>query len=215
MVGTFGKGLGFALRLDERRAPGRDGHEGFDFEYFELWAAQFGIDYEIWTRDDQEHVDEPREQHARIFGWTQTDGETIESNGQARTMGQTKTPRTFVEIDEAGLARLMRWNAETTFDVLEWWVQGPAMTFKTREQGNEKVDGRKLLSREKQKSWTQDEAVAPDRKPFSRCCRWRWHGGRRERRHERRRQALDPRARADRDLRARGLRARRRAARLL
>jgi len=49
---------------------------GNSTSYHELWAAHFGIDYESWTRVDHERADEPREQHACVFEWAKTAGET-------------------------------------------------------------------------------------------------------------------------------------------
>jgi len=152
MVGAFGRKPSDSHVVWTSGGP-RDerGTKRFDFEYLELWAAQFGIDYESRTRVDHERADEPREQHACIFEWAKSDGQTIELDGEQWTMGEKRTPRTFVEIDDAGVARLKGWQKEMTFDVLECWLDGTAMLFKTSDQGNKKVDGRKLLSKEKRK----------------------------------------------------------------
>jgi len=152
MVGAFGKKPSNSHVVWTGGGPrDEEGTKRFDFEYMELWAAQFGIDYESRTRVDHERGDEPREQHACIFEWAKTTGQSIELNGEEWTMGQKETPRTFLEIDDAGIARLKGWNTETTFDVVECWFDGPSMKFKTRNEGNKKVDGRKLLSKEKRK----------------------------------------------------------------
>jgi len=56
-----------------------------------------------------------------------------------------ETPRTFLEIDEAGEARLKSWTDEYVFDLDELWADGAAVAFRaTGIDGAKRLDSRKL-----------------------------------------------------------------------
>jgi len=128
---------------------GRDGGgtKRFDFEYLELWAAHFGADYEEWERVDHERGDEPRQQHVCVFART-SGGETeISLGGESWSMGGAERPRTFVEIDEAGMVRIAAWTNERTLDVDEMVVDGPRLKLRTADGDTLSVDSRRLATR--------------------------------------------------------------------
>ncbi|MDS0283072.1 hypothetical protein [Haloarcula onubensis] len=129
---------------------GRDdsGTKRFDFEYLELWAAHFGADYEEWERVDHERADESRHQHVCVFARTERGGAEVSLGGESWSMGTVEKPRTFVEIDEAGLLRLRGWSTETTLDVDELVVDGATLKFRTAGGETKSVDTRKLSRRE-------------------------------------------------------------------
>ncbi|KAA9397916.1 hypothetical protein Har1130_06450 [Haloarcula sp. CBA1130] len=128
---------------------GRDsgGKKKFDFEYLELWAAHFGVDFEQWTRVDHDRGDEPREQFACVFRWSQSGGQELSVGDEEWTMGSQRKPRTFLEIDEEGMVRLRGWTSETTLDVEELVLKKTVLTLKTADSTVKKLDVRKLSKR--------------------------------------------------------------------
>ncbi len=62
-----------------RSGRNNDGKKKFDFEYLELWAAHFGVDFEQWTRVDHDRADEPREHFACVFRWSKSGGRSSPS----------------------------------------------------------------------------------------------------------------------------------------
>ncbi|WP_254271530.1 hypothetical protein [Haloarcula marina] len=121
-----------------------DGKKRFDFEYLELWAAQFGVDYETWSRVDHDRGDEPRQQHACVFRWAKRGGQELSIGGETWTMGASKKPRTFIEIDEAGMVRLRGWTSETTLDVDELLIDGTTLKLRTAAGQTKSLDVNKL-----------------------------------------------------------------------
>lgn len=128
------------------RSGANGGRKRFDFEYLELWAAQFGVDYDTRTRTDHERAAETREQHLCVFEWTETEGEEISMGDKSWTMGTKRTPRTFIEIDEEGAARLKGWSEEAVLDIEELWIDGSVLKMRAAERGKTALDARKLLS---------------------------------------------------------------------
>jgi len=124
-----------------------DGKKRFDFEYLELWAAHFGAEYEEWGRVDHERADEPRIQHVCVFTRTKGGGSEVSLGGESWEMGAVETPRTFVEIDDAGLLRLQGWPTAATLDVDELVVDGANLNFRTAEGSTRSVDTRTLSRR--------------------------------------------------------------------
>jgi hypothetical protein len=121
-----------------------DGKKKFDFEYLRLWAAHFGVDYEQWTRTDHERSDEPRVQHACVFNWATTGGQEITIGDSNWSMGRQRKPRTFVEIDEAGVARIKGWSAEAILDVSELVVDGTTFDLQTVDGAVKTLDATAL-----------------------------------------------------------------------
>jgi hypothetical protein len=124
-----------------------DGAKRFDFEYLELWAAHFGADYEEWERVDHERSDEPRTQHVCVFSRTRAGGDEVSLGGETWTMGATEKPRTFIEIDEAGLLRLQGWSTQAILDVTELVIDGPTLKLRTVDGETKSLDTRQLARR--------------------------------------------------------------------
>lgn len=146
MVGTFGQKPSNAHVIWTNRVEKGAGKKRFDFEYLELWAAHFGIDYENRARVDHERSEDPRRQHLVVFEWARAKNETVEMGDSSWELGGNETPRTFVEIDEAGFARLKSWESEAVLDLRELWIDGPVLKMKTANSGNKTLDTRKLLA---------------------------------------------------------------------
>ncbi|WP_276272325.1 hypothetical protein [Haloarcula litorea] len=130
-----------------RSGRGDGGKKKFDFEYLELWAAHFGVDYEEWERVDHERGDEPRVQRVCVFRWGEAGGQEISLGGESWTMGAEERPRTFLEIDEAGLVRLKGWTAETTLDVDELVLDGTTLRLRTASGARKTLDLATLASK--------------------------------------------------------------------
>lgn len=145
MGGAFGKKPSDSHVIWTNRSKKGAGKKKFDFEYLELWAAHFGVDYETRTRVDHERSDDPRAQHVVIFEWEELDVETMELGEKEWQMGQQRTPRTFIEIDSGGQGRIKSWSSEIVVDFRELWLEGPAVKMKTTAHGKKAIDARKLL----------------------------------------------------------------------
>lgn len=128
---------------------GRDngGEKRFDFEYLELWAAHFGADYEQWERVDHERSAEPRVQHVCVFARSKSGGEEVSLGGESWNMGAVEKPRTFIEIDEAGLLRLQGWTTAATLDVDELVIDGTILKLRTTAGSTKSIDTRELATR--------------------------------------------------------------------
>jgi len=122
-----------------------DGKKKFDFEYLEMWAAHFGVDFEEWTRVDHERAEEPRSQRVCVFRWSTSGGQEVSMGGDEWTMGSKKTPRTFVEIDDAGEVRFKGWTKETILDVDELVLNKTTLKLKTADGATKTLDVRKLV----------------------------------------------------------------------
>lgn len=146
MVGTFGQKPSNSHVVWTNRSGEGKGKKRFDFGYLELWAANFGIEYETRTRVDHDRSDQPREQHLVVFEWTTAENETLEMGDATWELGGNETPRTFVEMDETGVARVKSWDREAIVDVRELWIDGPVLRMKTAEHGNKALDTRQLLA---------------------------------------------------------------------
>lgn len=145
MVGTFGqKPSDSHVVWTSRSGEGR-GKKRFDFDYLRLWAAHFGIEYDNRTRVDHERGDEPRKQHLVVFEQDTAKRETIEMGDSTWELGGIETPRTFVEIDETGMARMKSWEHEAVLDIRELWIDGPVLRMKTADRGAKALDTRTLL----------------------------------------------------------------------
>jgi hypothetical protein len=123
-----------------------DGTKQFDFEYLRLWAAHFGVDYEEWERVDHERGDEPRSQHACVFHWEESGGQELSLGEQSWSMGIQETPRTFIEIDEAGMARFKAWTTEVVLDIDEMILDGTTCRLRTSDGAQKTLDVTKLAS---------------------------------------------------------------------
>jgi len=130
-----------------RSGRDNDGTKRFDFEYLELWAAHFAVEYERWERVDHERAEEPRQQHVCVFARERSGGESVSLDGETWTMAETETPRTFVGIDGAGMLRLQGWSTEATLDVAELVVDGSTLKLRTADGATKTIDTARLFAR--------------------------------------------------------------------
>jgi len=137
------------------RGAGGDtgGTKRFDDAHLEKWARHCGFDFEREQRVDHDRADEPREQCRVVFTWGATDGETISLDGEEWSMGTQQTPRTFVEIDSEGLARVKGWTFESVLDVREMRHKGPELLIVTADGDKKRLNARKFVEdpRERQR----------------------------------------------------------------
>lgn len=126
----------------------RDGAETkrFDREQFRKWTKHCGFDFDKTTRVDHERSSEPREQYRCVFNWTTTAGESLELDGEEWELGGQKTPRTFVEIDTDGEARIKGWSFETVFNITEMKHKGPELLIKAADGTKKRLNGRKFVT---------------------------------------------------------------------
>lgn len=122
------------------------GQKRFDTDYFEKWADHCGFEYQTNERVDHERADRPRAQHRVVFAWGQTKAETIEMDGEEWNLGTQKTPRTFIEIDEEGAARIKGWEFETVVDIQEMKHKGPTLLVATGDGAKKRLNTRKFMS---------------------------------------------------------------------
>lgn len=127
----------------------RDGtaRKRFDHEYLKRWAAHYDVDFDTDTRVDHDRGDEPRAQFRCVFVWEQMDSDSIELGDEEWSFGGQRTPRTFVEIDEKGLARVRDWDGERVLDLRELRHDGPILLAKRATGDTERLDARKLSER--------------------------------------------------------------------
>lgn len=125
----------------------------FDHDRFEKWANHCGFDFERETRVDHDRAGEPRTQYRCVFRWGQSGGETAELGDEEWSFGNQKTPRTFIELDERGLARVKGWSFETVLDVAEMRHKGPELLIETASGDRKRLNGRKFVEvpRERQR----------------------------------------------------------------
>lgn len=116
----------------------------FDTDRFETWADHYGFEVEETRRTDHERAEESRLQMRCVFAWGERDAESFEFGDDEWEIASQETPRTFVEIDEKGIARLEGWETETLCDVREMQFDGPALHITTAEGDSLRADGRDL-----------------------------------------------------------------------
>ena len=119
----------------------------FDESHFEKWANHCGFDFEISKRVDHARAEKPREQYRCVFKWGQTSSESIEFGDEEWELGNQKTPRTFVEIDAEGMARVKGWQFETVLDIAEMRHKGPELLIKTADGSKKRVNGRRFVTK--------------------------------------------------------------------
>lgn len=117
----------------------------FDHDHFRKWAKHLGLDFETATRVDHDRGEEPRKQYRCVFKWGKMESETIELGDEEWSMGKQKTPRTFIEIDEAAWARVKGWTFEEYFDVIEMKHKGPELLIRTADGEKKRLNGRKFV----------------------------------------------------------------------
>jgi len=134
------------------------GNKRFDHDHFRKWADHCGFDFETTTRVDHERGDGPRQQYRCVFRWGQSDTETIEMGDREWSMGSQRTPRTFVEIDEAGMARIQGWNFDAVLDVVMMRHKGPELLVETAAGDKKRINARRFVQhpRKRQREGSTD-----------------------------------------------------------
>lgn len=127
----------------------RDGvqQKRFDHEHFEKWTNHCGFDFDTTTRVDHDRGDEPRPQYRCVFKWGEISDEKIEFDDEEWSLGHQKTPRTFIEIDGTGIARIKGWEFETVFDIVELRHKGPELLIRTASDDTKRLNGRKFVEK--------------------------------------------------------------------
>lgn len=118
----------------------------FDKKHFRKWVKHCGFEFDQTTRVDHDRGDEPRAQFRSIFKWTTTAGETFEVGDEEWELGNQKTPRTFIEIDEKGMARIKGWSFETVVDIQEMKHKGPELLIKTTDGEKKRLNCRRFVT---------------------------------------------------------------------
>jgi hypothetical protein len=134
--------------LWRRSGVGADAPKRFDEAHLREWCSASGIDFETDKRVDHERSDQPRKQYQCVFAWSDAESESFDMGDDEWEIATQETPRTFLEIDEAGEARLKSWGDEYVFDIEELWLDGDAVAFRAAGiDGAKRVDARKLKDR--------------------------------------------------------------------
>ena len=83
-----------------------------------------------------------------MFTWTSEEGESFDMGDEEWDISTGKTPRMFLEIDDAGEARLKSWSSERVLDIEELWLDGEALVFDADGlDGAKRLDTRTLRER--------------------------------------------------------------------
>ena len=129
-----------------RRKGGAD--KRFDEDRLREWCARREVDFETARRVDHERSEQPRQQYRVVFAWSEAEGESFDLGGEKWEIETGRTPRTFLEIDSEGEARLKSWSSERILDIEELLVDGDALVFDATEfDGRKRLDAAKLTSR--------------------------------------------------------------------
>lgn len=132
------------IRGGDRTSTG--GKKQFDTDYFGKWAKRAGFDFEQETRVDHDRAEEPRTQHRVVFRWGTSESETISLGDEEWSMDAQKTPRTFIEVDDAGLARIKGWTVEATLDVVEMRHKGADLLIESADGEKKRLNAHKFVS---------------------------------------------------------------------
>lgn len=121
------------------------GEKRFDESTLRSWCSAHVVDYEQSRRVDHERALEPRHQHRLVFAWSDDAGEYFEFGDDEWEIETQRTPRTFVEIDSAGQARIRSWESEHLVDLTELWYDGATLVFEAVETSSaRRLDADKL-----------------------------------------------------------------------
>jgi hypothetical protein len=123
----------------------RDGvtRKRFDSDQFEEWADQYGVAFEREERVDHERAMDERTQYRCVFART-TEGEEGPLDRGAWQPGDGQTPRTFIEIDSEGVARIQGWEKQTIVDITALLQQGSRLLVRTADDETMPIDARAL-----------------------------------------------------------------------
>jgi hypothetical protein len=91
----------------------------FDERLLRRWCSKYGVDYESSKRVDHDRGSDPRQQHRIVFAWDDSASESFAVGDDEWEIRTQKTPRTFIEIDSEGEARIRSWDSERVLDVHE------------------------------------------------------------------------------------------------
>lgn len=116
----------------------------FDNERFETWANHYNFDLENSKRVDHDRGEEPRMQYRCVFSWGQVEGQSFEFGDEEWDFADQKTPRTFIEVDEEGIARIKEWETEDVHEVRMMKFKGPNLLVKTNDGTEIVLEGKKL-----------------------------------------------------------------------
>lgn len=127
-----------------RRAGDGNGSKRFDEDHFRRWVTHCGFDFDKQKRIDHERAAESRLQFRCVFRWGTREETSVQIGASELTLGSQKTPITFIEIDEAGDARIKVGNTEEIYHIVELRHQGKVLLLKTESGAKKKLDGDKL-----------------------------------------------------------------------
>jgi hypothetical protein len=116
----------------------------FDDDRFRQWVEHCGFDFDKSIRTDHDRAEEARTQFRCVFRWGRMKGEQVELDGESWDLGNQRTPLSFIEIDEEGLARVKAGSAEEIFDLVELRYDGATLLLETANGKKTKLDGKKL-----------------------------------------------------------------------
>ncbi|QCC52596.1 hypothetical protein [Halapricum salinum] len=115
-----------------------DGGKRFDAERLQRWCDRHDLTIERDKRVDHDRGDELREQYRIVVTWADGESESFDMGGEEWSMTTQETPRTFVEIDSEGMARVASLETERVLDLRECWTDGAALCFKADGLGGTK-----------------------------------------------------------------------------
>ena len=130
--------------LWSRKAASGSASKRFDDKLFRKWTEHHGFDFDKQMRIDHDRADESRTQFRCVFAWGRRKGKEVEIGDREVKLGSQKAPKTFIEIDEAGLARVKAGSVEEVYNIVEMRYDGAALLIKTASGEKKKVDGKKL-----------------------------------------------------------------------
>jgi hypothetical protein len=116
----------------------------FDDERFEKWANHYNFDFETSKRVDHDRAEGPRMQYRCVFAWGQMEGKRFEFGDEEWDLGSQKTPRTFIEVDGEGYARIKDWGNEDVYNVRTMKYRGPNLLVRTSGGEEIRLEGKKL-----------------------------------------------------------------------
>ena len=119
----------------------------FDTDQFAEWVDTYGFDLERKTRVDHERGMEERTQHRCVFAWGLGGSDSPDFGDSEWKLDEQKTPRTFVEVDEEGIARIRSWDEEFVVDVTAMIHKGPQLLVRTDEDRTLRINGEAFSTR--------------------------------------------------------------------
>jgi len=123
----------------------RDGvtRKQFDSDQFEEWAKQYGVAFEREERVDHERAMDERTQYRCVFARS-SDNEQSPLAERAWQPGEGEAPRTFIEIDSEGVARVQGWDNQAIVDITALLQRGSRLLVRTADDETMPIDARAL-----------------------------------------------------------------------